>query len=177
MFTLNKSKKFKVYSCIHWLKIVLAPGSMKTVVPDFKMPLQSEGITVRERRQSSLTSQEGTTKQQPTCSCTCHMPSYLSFVKSFKAVVDSKHFVALSDSHSDSRAHGGVHTCCRCTHVHHRHVKRALWVTNSSSHTHTHTHIIYSHKGESKTLALVLIRAICFTRPKLHHILKYLHTR
>ncbi len=65
----------------------------------------------------------------------CQFHSYLSLVESLEAVTDSKHFVAFSDSHPDSRAHGGVHTGCRCADVQHCNVKGALWVTESSSHT------------------------------------------
>lgn len=61
--------------------------------------------------------------------------SYLSLVESLEAVADRKHFMAFSDSHSDSRAHGGVHTCCRCADVQHCNVKGALRVTESSGHT------------------------------------------
>lgn len=82
-------------------------------------------------------------------SCTHHFHSHLSFVKSLKSVVDCKHFVAFGDSHSDSGAHGGVHTCRGGADVQHGDVKGALWVRGSSG-----------HKGESKARRHVLRGAL-----------------
>lgn len=55
--------------------------------------------------------------------------SHLSFVKSLEAVADSKHLVALGDSHSDGRPDGGVHTGRRRADVQHGHVEGALRAT------------------------------------------------
>lgn len=101
------------------------------------------------------------------CKLLCLFHPHLSFVESLKTITDGKHFVAFCDSHSDSRTHSSIHTCCRSADIHHGHVKGALWVTEKGKHTELRISMVEKTKLEADT-------TICYNAPKLCRTLQHL---